>query len=36
MLSTPAKLKTALAASDVSLDHYSLVAMRLTHYCPET
>lgn len=36
MLSTPAKLKTALAVLNVSFDCCVIVTARLTHDCPET
>jgi len=36
MLSTPAKLKTALAVYSVSLDQSNAANYKLTHHCPET
>jgi hypothetical protein len=35
MLSTPAKLKTALAVYSVSLDQSAVAKYKLTHHCPE-
>jgi hypothetical protein len=35
MLSTPAKLKTALAVLDISFICYEMMSMKLTHHCPE-
>jgi hypothetical protein len=35
MLSTPAKLKTALAVFDISSACYEIMSVALTHHCPE-
>lgn len=36
ILSTPAKLKTALAATNISLAYQDMLPYKLTHDCPET